>query len=79
MSVRRSSAPTAPGLKTMSEALFRIAEALERLAPAPMPSPDFSAEAFAWHTGPDRLEPVKKVARVDIGLLIGVNLSLIHI
>ncbi|MES2433902.1 MAG: ATP-binding protein [Pseudomonadota bacterium] len=59
----------------MSDALTRIAEALERLAPAAMPSPDFSAEAFAWHTGPDRLEPVAKVSRVDIGLLIGVDRS----
>lgn len=57
----------------MSDTLLRIAEALERLAPAAMPRPDFSAEAFAWHTGPDRLEPVEKVSRVDIGLLIGVD------
>ncbi len=56
--------------------LQRIAEALERLAPAPIPAPDFTAaDAFAWHTGPDRLEPVLRVARVDIGLLIGVNRS----
>ncbi|WP_054004894.1 ATP-binding protein [Cypionkella psychrotolerans] len=59
----------------MTDALTRIAEALERLAPAAMPAPDFSAEAFAWHTGPDRLEPVAKVSRVDIGLLIGVDRS----
>lgn len=58
------------------DALIRIAEALERLAPAPMPAPDFSAaDAFAWHTAPDRLEPVAKVSRVDIGLLVGVNRS----
>jgi uncharacterized protein len=55
------------------QALIRIAAALERLAPAPMPSPDFTAEAFAWHTGPDRLEPVAKVSRIDLALLIGVN------
>jgi predicted AAA+ superfamily ATPase len=58
----------------MSDALTRIAEALERLAPAPSPAPDFSAaEAFAWHTGPDRLEPVARVSRVDLGLLVGIN------
>ena len=57
----------------MTDSLLRIAEALERLAPAAMPAPDFTAEAFAWHTGPDRLEPVAKVSRVDIGLLIGVD------
>lgn len=60
----------------MTDALIRIAEALERLAPAPMPAPDFTAaEAFAWHTTPDRLEPVARVSRVDIGLLVGINRS----
>ncbi len=54
--------------------LRRIAEALERLSPAPMAAPDFdAADAFAWHTSPDRLEPVAQVARVDLSLLIGVN------
>ena len=58
------------------DALIRIAAALERLAPAPMPSPDFDlADAFAWHTSPDRLEPVAKVSRVGIDLLVGVNRS----
>jgi predicted AAA+ superfamily ATPase len=59
----------------MTDPLIRIAEALERLAPAPMPAPDFAAEAFVWHTAPDRLEPVSRVSRVDIGLLIGVDRS----
>lgn len=59
----------------MNDPLERIAAALERLAPAPAPAPDWSAEAFAWHTAPDRLEPVARVARVDIGLLIGVDRS----
>jgi predicted AAA+ superfamily ATPase len=59
----------------MSDPLDRIAAALERLAPAPMPAPDFGAEAFVWHVSPDRLDPVAHVARVDIGLLIGVNRS----
>ena len=59
----------------MTDPLIRIAEALERLAPAPMPAPDFAAEAFVWHTTPDRLEPVSRVSRVDIGLLIGVDRS----
>ena len=58
----------------MTGPLDRIAAALERLAPPPMPGPDFSlADAFAWHTGPDRLAPVGRVARVDIALLVGVN------
>jgi uncharacterized protein len=59
----------------LTDAADRIAAALERLAPAPLPAPDFGAEAFVWHTGPDRLEPVARVARVDIALLIGVDRS----
>ncbi|THD84337.1 ATP-binding protein [Aliigemmobacter aestuarii] len=55
-------------------ALTRIAEALERISPPPMVTPDFAAaEAFVWHTGPDRLEPVARVSRVDLSLLVGVN------
>lgn len=56
--------------------LKRIAEALERMAPPPQPAPDFNAaHAFVWHVDPDRLEPVPDVARVAIGLLIGVDRS----
>ena len=57
----------------MSDALKRIAEALERLAPVPVAAPDLTGEAFVWHVAPDRLEPVARVSRVDIGLLIGVD------
>ena len=60
----------------MTDPLIRIAAALERLAPAPMPAPDFdAADAFAWATGPDRLEPVRVVARVDLSLLVAVDRS----
>lgn len=56
--------------------LTRIAEALERIAPAPLAAPDFAAaQGFVWHTSPDRLEPVTKVSRVDVSLLVGVNRS----
>ncbi len=58
------------------DSLKRIAEALERMAPAPLAAPDFSdAEAFVWHTDPDRLEPVSRVSRIDVSLLVGVNRS----
>lgn len=54
----------------------RIAAALERMAPAPMEAPDFDeADAFVWHVSPDRLDPVAKVNRVDIGLLVGIDRS----
>ena len=51
-----------------ADSLARIAEALERIAPAPLQAPDFSAaDAFVWHVSPDRLEPVPKVNRVTLG------------
>jgi predicted AAA+ superfamily ATPase len=54
--------------------LKRIAEALERLAPSPSAAPDFgAADAFVWHTEPDRLAPVPKVSRVDLSLLVGID------
>lgn len=54
--------------------LRRIAEALERIAPAPLQAPDFeAADGFVWHVSPDRLEPVERINRVDIGLLVGVD------
>lgn len=60
----------------MSDPLDRIAAALERMAPAPLSAPDFdTADAFVWHVSPDRLEPVRHVSRVDMGLLVGVDRS----
>lgn len=57
-------------------ALTRIAEALERMSPAPLAAPDFDvASAFVWHVGPERLEPVAEVSRVDLELLVGINRS----
>ena len=52
----------------------RIAEALERLAP-PVPPPMTldGADAFVWHPEPPHLAPVRKVSRVDIALLKGVE------
>jgi uncharacterized protein len=60
----------------MTDALTRIAAALERMSPAPLPPPDFGAAgAFVWHTAPDRLDPVREVARVDLSLLLGIDRS----
>jgi len=59
-----------------AEALERIADALERMNPAPTSAADFGqAEAFVWHTVPDRLEAVPNVNRIDIGLLVGIDRS----
>jgi predicted AAA+ superfamily ATPase len=58
------------------DALNRIAEALERLRPPPAVAPDWAAaEAFVWHADPDRLEPVARVNRVDLPLLLGIDRS----
>jgi predicted AAA+ superfamily ATPase len=58
------------------DALARIAAALERISPPLPPPPRFDgADAFVWHTAPDRLDPVAQVARVDLGLLVGVDRS----
>ena len=58
------------------DAMQRIADALERMAPAPLTAPDFGgADAFVWHVSPDRLEPVETVNRVDMPLLVGIDRS----
>jgi len=54
--------------------LTRIADALERMSPAPLAAPDFgTASAFVWHVAPDRLQPVERVNRVDLDLLVGIE------
>ncbi|SHL78368.1 hypothetical protein SAMN05444389_101334 [Paracoccus solventivorans] len=60
---------------TMTDAaLTRIADALDRLSPPPAPAPSFAeAEAYVWHTAPDRLEPVRRVARVPLDQLVGID------
>ena len=60
----------------MTDPMERIAAALERLAPAPQPAPDYDvADAFVWHVDPDHLQPVPKVSRVPVELLVGVDRS----
>ena len=54
-------------------ALLRIADALERMAPAPFAAPDFTAPAYIWHVDPDRLQPVARINRVDLALLVGID------
>ena len=56
--------------------LKRIAATLERMAPPPAPEIDLSAsDAFLWQVEPDRLEPVAKVNRMEIDLLVGIDRS----
>ncbi|MGH1575392.1 ATP-binding protein [Methylobacterium sp. P31] len=60
-------------LDTLMPLLERIATALERAAPAAPPAFDpQAADAFLW--GPEhRLIPVPQVARVEMGLLAGID------
>jgi predicted AAA+ superfamily ATPase len=52
----------------------RIADALERLAPSRERIPDFrAAEAFVWHPDGSRLTAVKRVNRVEMSLLKGID------
>ena len=54
--------------------LQRIADALERIAPARVPQADFdAADAFVWHTEPPRCEAVPRVNRVEMDLLQGID------
>jgi uncharacterized protein len=54
--------------------LARIADALERIAPAGASIVDFAAaDAFVWQAAGHRLSPVSKVNRVDIALLRGID------
>ena len=58
----------------MTDPLERIAAALERMSPPPLEAPDLTAsDAFVWHVVPDRLVPVEKVNRIDMGLLLGID------
>jgi uncharacterized protein len=64
---------SATTLDTLMPLLERIATALERAAPGAPPSFDpNAADAFLW--GPERrLSPVPQVARVEMGLLTGID------
>ena len=54
--------------------LQRIADALDRLAPAALPRNDLdAADAFVWHAERAWLEPVPAVNRVDLDLLRGID------
>ena len=54
--------------------LTRIAEALERRAPPTPPAPDLgAAESYVWHAESEALDPVRRVNRVAIGLLQGID------
>jgi predicted AAA+ superfamily ATPase len=56
------------------EILGRIAAALERLAPTAPAAPDFAAaEAFVWYPEGRKLAAVRRVNRVEMSLLKGID------
>jgi predicted AAA+ superfamily ATPase len=57
-----------------AQALERIADALSRLAPAPVADVDLDAgDAFVWQAEDLRLVPIEAVNRVEIRLLKGID------
>jgi predicted AAA+ superfamily ATPase len=57
-----------------TQVLQRIANALERLAPPATPQNNLAAaDAFVWHPKTSQLAPVKRVNRVDMALLKGID------
>ena len=63
----------APGARN-GDVLMRIANALERLAPQRAAVPDLAgADAFIWHPDGRRLAPVKRVNRIEMSLLKGID------
>ena len=68
-----SSKPEIDGSDT-GAMLQRILRALERLAPRPVAAPDLdAADAFVWHPAARELTPVRRVNRVDLSLLKGIE------
>ncbi|MBX3530764.1 MAG: ATP-binding protein [Rhizobiaceae bacterium] len=54
--------------------LDRIIAALERMAPEPFPANDLTAaDCFVWNPDRRHMEPVRRVNRVDIALIRGVD------
>lgn len=63
-----------PDSERLDPLLQRIAEALERIAPAPSSRVDLgAADGFIWQPEADRLEPVLQINRVDFVLLQGIE------
>jgi predicted AAA+ superfamily ATPase len=68
--------PAKPDLSdpTFVDLLRRVADSLERIAPAAPPVTDITAaDAFVWHADRQWLEPVATINRVDLDLLRGID------
>jgi uncharacterized protein len=61
-------------VETLNRKLDLLIEAIGRLAPRAAPASDLGeADCFVWVADPGALEPVRRVNRVDIGLIRGVD------
>ena len=59
---------------SLEPVLTRIADALDRLAPRPVARHGLEgADAFVWHSDPERLEAVLEISRIDLNLLQGIE------
>jgi uncharacterized protein len=66
--------PTLVSSTVPGDVFERIANALERLAPAPPRLPEFgAADAFIWYPSGRTLTPVPRINRVDMSLLKGID------
>ena len=58
----------------IENSLAQIEKAMERLSPPPVEYPDFeSTNAFVWKVSPDHLQPVLKVSKINLELLVGID------
>ena len=65
---------TDKSLETLNQKLDLLIEAVTRLAPRTVRETDLGqADCFVWVADPGHLEPVRRVNRVDIGLIKGVD------
>lgn len=78
MTASKTPGPESPATEIDFEAaLRRVADALDRMAPAAAPEPEFdAAEAFVWQTSRSShaFQPVENVNRVPLFLLRGIDL-----
>ena len=55
----------------IENSLAQIEKAMERLSPPPVEYPDFeSTNAFVWKVSTDHLQPVLKVSKINLDLLL---------
>ena len=58
----------------IENSLVQIAKAVERLSPPPIKYLDFeNNNAFVWKVSPDQLQPVLKVSKINLELLVGID------